>query len=191
MLARLKEIGTDEAEQLLRNYGAEKEAGATAKKAGGIDKAKFEKIKSDFGIKNINDYINVQRNVFETLKNEGFFSDEGGRSRTVTNKESGLQIEINKSSIDETFSSGNKFEYLSKELKYLKLATIKEIADLIENAHLLTDDNENYHSGKSGVTYAYLETETTVDGKPVTVVMDIRKSPQKKQALGAPGVYKK
>lgn len=32
---------------------------------------------------------------------------------------------------------------------------------------------------KSGVAYAYLKTETTVDGMPVTVVMDIRKSPQK------------
>ncbi len=140
---------------------------------------RLKNIADSFGIKKIGDYIDVQKNVYDTLQKEGFFSDDSKISRTVINKDIGIKIEINKSSIKETFSKGNRYEYLGKERKYYKLVTIRDIANLIENAKLVSDDEKNKHKKTSSVKFSYLVAKTAIDGVPVEVYIDIRKSPQK------------
>ncbi len=60
-----------------------------------------------FEIENINDYVHVQKQVLSTLNAENFFDDEGGKSKTVINKDSGMVIVINKKGIKETFNNKN------------------------------------------------------------------------------------
>ena len=62
-----------------------------------------------FEIENINDYVHVQKQVLSTLNAENFFDDEGGKSKTVINKDSGMVIVINKKGIKETFNNKNYF----------------------------------------------------------------------------------
>ena len=64
-----------------------------------------------FEIENINDYVHVQKQVLSTLNAENFFDDEGGKSKTVINKDSGMVIAINKKGIKETFNNKNYFNY--------------------------------------------------------------------------------
>ena len=47
------------------------------KKTGNYNISINEDVIGSFGIKSIQDYVNVQRSVKNTLLNEGFFSDEG------------------------------------------------------------------------------------------------------------------
>lgn len=78
-----------------------------------------------FEIENINDYVHVQKQVLSTLNAENFFDDEGGKSKTVINKDSGMVIVINKKGIKETFNNKNYFNY-SRNLKLAKLASIRK-----------------------------------------------------------------
>ena len=64
-----------------------------------------------FEIENINDYVHVQKQVLSTLNAENFFDDEGGKSKTVINKDSGMVIVINKKGIKETFNNKNYFNH--------------------------------------------------------------------------------
>jgi hypothetical protein len=140
------------------------------------EKASTKEIEKSFNIKNIRDYVNVQKNVRSTLESEGFFN-----KKTVVNKDSGVTIEVNWSGIKETLGRGNNFEYLSESKKKKKLAVLRNLHNLIENAKVTTDNSANYHNNNSSVQYMYLEAETEIDGEPVNVKIDIRKAPQKNQ----------
>lgn len=131
-----------------------------------------------FGIEKLNDYINVQRSVNNTLLNEGFFSDEGGRSRTITNEDSGMIIQITPKGIKETFGEKN-FYNLGRKLKIAKLSVVRDLPSIIQSGKLLADNVENKHNPNSSVKYAYIESNATIDGYPVTISIDIRKSPKK------------
>ena len=131
-----------------------------------------------FGIENHNDYVHVQKKVFNTLKSEGFFTGEDN-SRIDYNEDSGMVIETNKKGIKETFN-GDNYSNLGKEKKALKLATIRKLPEIIKNGKLIADDVDNYHNKSSVTRFAYIESEIEVDGKDVSVKIDIKKSPQKK-----------
>lgn len=131
-----------------------------------------------FDITDINDYVHVQKQVISTLKSEGFFTDEGGTSTTVTNGDSGTVVEVNVKGIKETFYKKN-YGRSSKRLKIAKLATIREIPALIEKGTLTSDNVENAHNADSGVSYAYIESKVNINGEPATVRIAIRKSTQK------------
>ncbi len=137
-------------------------------------------IEQSFGVRSINDYIGVQKSVLQTLTNEGFF--ENGNN-VVTNAESGMVIGITKKGIKETLGSGNRFQTLTRTLKRLKLMTIRDLPHLIKTAHLIMDNQGNYHNPKSNLEYAYLCNHITlmVDGKESAfdVTITIRKSQQK------------
>ena len=135
-----------------------------------------KEVLDSFGITKPNDYRHVQIQVFETLTREGFF-DETGR-RIETNAESGMKVEINESGIEESFSTKN-YRNISRNLKYLKLATIRKVPEIIIDGKLVTDDEENYHNPQSTVKYAYIEGETEVYGVPYKVKISVRKSLQK------------
>ncbi len=131
-----------------------------------------------FGITKPGDYVQVQRQVFDTLEKEGFFNDEGSRSRTVTNSDSSMQVEINKKGIKETFNHGNYGKF-SREYRGLKLATVRMLPQIIENGKLISDNVGNYHNADSSVKFAYIEADVQVDGRSMSVKIDIKKSPQK------------
>ncbi|MBQ3137715.1 MAG: hypothetical protein IJB74_09590 [Clostridia bacterium] len=131
-----------------------------------------------FGITKPGDYVQVQRQVFDTLEKEGFFSDEGSRSRTVTNSGSSMQVEINKKGIKETFNYDNYGKQGIRK-KVMKLATVRMLPQIIENGKLVSDDVDNYHNSESSNKFAYIEAEVHVEGQPVSVKIDIKKSPQK------------
>lgn len=137
-----------------------------------------------FGITKPGDYVQVQRQVFDTLNSEGFFSDKESRSRTVTNNDSSMQVEINKKGIKETFNYEN-YGRFSREYKGLKLATVRMLPQIIESGKLISDNINNYHNAESSVKFAYIESVVQVDGKDVSVKVDIKKITAEKQVLGA------
>ena len=141
--------------------------------------AEPDEILNRYGIKNINDYIEVQRKVQSFLSESGFYSDEGGKSRTVTNNDSGMVIEINNSGIKETFGNGKRFHRLGKNLKLAKLWAIEYLPQIIQNGRLAADNVSNYHGNASSVKFAYIEGFANNGESPVSVKITIKKSPQK------------
>lgn len=146
-------------------------------KANTVSQEFIDNSNNSFGIEKPNDYVHVQKQVFNTLKNEGFFTGEDN-SRIDYNEDSGMVIETNKKGIKETFN-GDNYSNLGKEKKALKLATIRKLPEIIKNGKLIADDVDNYHNKSSVTRFAYIESEIEVDGKDVSVKIDIKKSPQK------------
>lgn len=136
-----------------------------------------ESIVESFGIERINDYIHVQRKVFQTLQKEGFFT-KSESSRIDINAESGLIIETNKSGIEETFNREN-YAIRGKELKLWKLATIRIVPDIIKKGHIVADNVSNSHKNDSSLKYTYIESDVVIDEILVKVKLSIRKSSQK------------
>ena len=133
---------------------------------------------NSFGIKDVQDYIHVQRQVFDRLLDEGFFTNTETRSRKDVNVESGMVIETNKSSISETFNKDN-YKHLGRFKKVAKLATIKMLPEIIKNGKLIADNVPNQYQNSINKTFAYISYDTEIDGVPITVKLDIKKSPSK------------
>ncbi len=132
-----------------------------------------------FGISKLGDYIHVQKKVFETIEAEGFFTDTVNRSRTDVNNESGMIIETNKSGIDETFNLHN-YARIGRWKKLAKLAIVRRIPEIIQNGHMVKPNEKNMYGGpENNKRFAYIEHTLEVDGKYITVQLDIKKSPQK------------
>ncbi|MBQ9760148.1 MAG: hypothetical protein IJW16_02235 [Clostridia bacterium] len=136
------------------------------------------RIVNSFGIDKLNDSIHVQRQVLNTLLNEGFFTDSENKRRSDVNEESGLVIEINKSGIDETFSFNN-FSRLGRFKKIAKLATIRELPNVIKQGHLIADNVDNKYANAINKKFAYIEYATEIEGERLVVKLAIKKSPQK------------
>lgn len=154
-------------------------ASAVVTKSGTSFAQKFiDKTLDSFGITRPKDFVHVQRQVLTTLLNEGFFTNVEERSRTDINEASGMVIETNKSGIDETFDINN-FRRVGMTKKIAKLATIRMLPEIIKDGKLVTD-NVNYQYGYSkNVRFAYITHDVEIDGKRITLRLDIKKSPQK------------
>lgn len=137
-----------------------------------------DEVLKSFGIVKNNDYIHVQKQVLNTLKSEGFFEDTENNRTVVTNDNSGMKIEINRKGINETFNEAN-YKHIPKELKYIKLLTIRDVDKIIKSAHLVEDNAENYHNNNNGVKYAYFENVVNVDGVNRVISIAVRKSIRK------------
>ena len=100
----------------------------------------FQQLKSDIlnecEIKNIKDYIHVQKQVISMLKGDNFFRQNDG-GLIVKNNDSGMIIEITPDGIKETLGKGMRFEKLGDGLKISKIATVKNLPDILENGDLL------------------------------------------------------
>ena len=144
----------------------------------GTNQVDYEQITKSFSITKPNDYIHVQRQVFDTLKNEGFFTSEDKSSRIDYNEDSGMVIETNKSGIKETFN-GDNYSNLGKVKKALKLATIRKLPEIIKNGKLVDNDVNNYHNDSSSTKFAYIQSTIDINGNAISVKIDIKKSPQK------------
>lgn len=130
--------------------------------SGSFDK---RKIKETFGHLSLDDTVKKLNHIYKDVY---AFKIAG----------SGMQVEINESGIDETFSVFN-FKQKSNSIKLLKLATIREIPNAIKNVTLTIDDAENYHNKKSDARYAYIEHEVKILGVPCKLKIAIRKSLKK------------
>ena len=133
---------------------------------------------ASFSIRSINDYVNVQKSVIDTLRTENFFN---GETNVAEVGSTGMIVEITPRGIRETLGPGNRFGTLSRNLKELKLATIRSLPDIIRTSTLTEAgaDVENRHNENSSVRYSYLKSQAEIDGKPYEVTVTIRKSPQK------------
>lgn len=139
----------------------------------------FEKETLDkYGITRINDSVHVQKAVVGTL-GRTFFYDENGNKCAYTNAESGMVIEIDRKGINETFNEQN-YTRMSRDTKVLKIATVEQIPQAIENGTVEYDDVKNYHNASNpNKQYAYISWKTNVDGIPITIKLDIKKSFEK------------
>lgn len=127
-----------------------------------------------FGITNLDDYINVQKNVNNTLRAKGFFTNSDGKSRTDVNNETGMVIITNKSGIKETFNESN-YSHNGKYLKPLKLLTIEKVPEAIKKGKVVGNNIGNYHYNKTA-NYAYIKCNVTVGQTPITLKLAIRQS---------------
>lgn len=131
----------------------------------------IQKEVSDFGVENkMNDYIGVQKSVIPKLEEEGYFGE-------YVNEETEMVIEITKKGIKETLGSGKRFQFLPRDLKELKLATIRNLPQIINEAHLTEDNAKNIHGDSS--EFAYFEVETDINGVPLRISLDVKKTSAK------------
>ena len=101
-------------------------------------------MQNELGLYNLenkwNDYIGVQKEVFRVLRSGGFFADA-----EVINRKTGMCIKINVKGIKETLGTGKRFQALPKKLKQFKIATLRHLRKIIEQAELIEDNVENVH----------------------------------------------
>lgn len=125
---------------------------------------------SSYGVENkLNDYIGVQKGVIETLRNEQYF-----QNNEIVNKETGMKIRITPKGIRETLGNGKRFQTLPRELKRLKIATIRSLPNIIRRANLIEDNVKNSHGGNA--EYAYLYADVEVNQERLRVKIDVRKT---------------
>ena len=116
-----------------------------------------------------NDYIAVQKEIISVLKQEGFFDNN-----SIVNEETGLLIKINVKGIKETLANGNRFQNLRKRTKELKVATIRQLPNIIKTGCLIEDNVENWHDA-NGYRYAYLYNNVYIDNEKINVRISIKK----------------
>ena len=70
-----------------------------------------------------------------------------------------------------------RFQSLPRNLKDIKIATLRKIPDLIRFAHLEQDDVTNFHGNSP--RYAYLSLNAQINGFNVRIRIDVRKTSAK------------
>ncbi len=116
-----------------------------------------------------NDYIGIQKEILQVLRSEKFFNNND-----VINVKSGLCIRLNTKGIKETLGTGKRFQALPKRLKERKIATMRHMKSIIENAELIADNIENVHS-TNGDMFIYMHSKILIDGEEVCIRIAIRK----------------
>ena len=106
-----------------------------------------------------NDYIAVQKEVIAVLKNENYF-EQG----YITNNKTNMLIRLTARGIKETLGNGKRFQYLPKLVKMQKVATLRELPLIIQNAELVEDEVKNYHEDATN-RFAYFISNATIDGE--------------------------
>jgi predicted nucleotidyltransferase len=129
-----------------------------------------------YNIKNIDNKYEVIKKVADGLKARYLSTEK--QSKPITNIDTGMEIEIWKGGIDETFGNDKYYADLPTELKKAKIATMESLAKLIKYGEVRGKESRNYHDPKSKVRYAYLIAPINIDGTKYNVKMDIRKSPR-------------
>ena len=96
-----------------------------------------------------NDYVGVQKVVLNQLRAEQFFENN-----YLINESSGMVVKLTSKGIKETLGKGKRFQNLPKQLKQLKIATIRHLPLLIKQGMLIADDVSNIHGEKELFAYA-------------------------------------
>lgn len=116
-----------------------------------------------------NDYIGVQKEVLQVLRDENFF-DRGD----IKNVNSGLLVRISPKGIKETLGKGNRFQILPKRLKVYKVAAIRYLPKLIETGYIIEDNVDNIHE-EGGYKFAYICNDVKMDEEIVRIRISIKK----------------
>ncbi len=116
-----------------------------------------------------NDYIGVQKEVLNVLRKEDFFTES-----EVINVQTGMLIKINAKGIKETIGPGMRFQALPKKIKQLKVATIRKLKWIVENAELVEDNIPDYHH-EDGYLFAYLVSKIMIDEEIVNIRITVKK----------------
>lgn len=133
-------------------------------------------ILSEYGIDRIGDYVQVQKRVYQGLREKGFFTNEEKTSIKDVNEASGMIVYTNRKGINETFNYGN-FAKSSNALKLLKILTVEKIPELIQNGQLIDDNVENFHGLKN--EFAYISGKVNIDGLDINMWLAIKKTEAK------------
>lgn len=135
----------------------------------------FTKDVDNFGIKNINKESEVINVISNRLKNTYLSTQE--ISKPITNIDTGINVEIWKSSINESFGKPEYYKKLSNEEKLKKLSIVDNLAKMIKYGEVRTNSQPNKHNPNSPAIYYYLNHPVTIDDQNYMVNMDIRKVP--------------
>ena len=128
-----------------------------------------------YNIKNYNYSTEVINKILIKLKDKYLSTEKC--SKPITNIQTGMKIEIWKSSISETFGKTEYYSILPLEQKKAKIATMKYLAKMIKYDKVRAKDAANNHNINSPVRYYYLEHPIKIDNCYYIVNMDIRKVP--------------
>lgn len=181
-----KDVGKQEAMDAAFNMGLAA-LGAGAKKAGQVlEQAKAQRaqkaqnrfantVLENYGITDIYSSSNVVNGIVGKIKDT--FLSTADNVRPILNEETGLNIEVWKRGIDETFRKGKYYPALSEEMKIAKIASVEHLPELIRTGRVRVDNVANYHDPASKTKYLYLENELRIDSKDYYVTMDIKKLP--------------
>lgn len=116
-----------------------------------------------------NDYKMAQREIVNVLRSEGYFNNN-----SIINKDYGMEVRITPKGIKETIGPEKRFQYLARELKELKVATLRYLPDIIENGKMVNPDEMNYHDA-NGDRFAYIESDAVIDGVKYGVRVSVKK----------------
>ena len=116
-----------------------------------------------------NDCVGVQKEVIQILRNEGFLVNN-----EIINRQTGLCVKLNVKGIKETLGTGKRFQALPKKLKERKIATIRHMSSIIENAEIIADNVGNVHV-ENGDMFTYMRSKVRIDDEEVDVRIAIRK----------------
>ncbi|MBR1376717.1 MAG: hypothetical protein IJ565_02775 [Bacilli bacterium] len=130
---------------------------------------------SKFGINNINNIKEVKSKIYDYFDDK-YISNEN-ITKPITNVDTGINIEIWKSGVNETFGNAKYYKNLSLKEKKLKLATMDNLAKMIKYGKIRSKTRPNDHNPKSTIQYYYLEHPIIVDGIKYMVNIDIRRVP--------------
>ncbi len=150
-----------------------------SKKLGGYNpdiNVSTKNIANVFGIEDINNLSEVQRKVYNKLLDS--YISTSTQSKPIINIDTGMKIEIWKKGINETFGNHSAYRNIPQNMKKAKLATMTNLAKMIKYGEVRSPESRNYHNPNSSVTFAYLTSPITIDGKKYNVNMDIRKTRQ-------------
>ena len=132
-----------------------------------------------FKIQDIKNIKEVKQKVYNYLK-QSYISTED-LHKPIVNIDTGMSIEIRRKGINETFGNDKAYHLLSTENKKIKLATMTSLAKMIKYGEVRSAEAANYHNPNSSVTFAYLTSPITIDGRNYQVEMDIRKAAEGNQ----------
>lgn len=116
-----------------------------------------------------NDYIAVQKKVLSVLKAEGYFNETD-----VVNKKTDMIIRVTTKGIKETLGAGKRFQALPRKIKENKIATLRYIKQLIEDAEMIVDNVENIHDA-NGYMFAYFVSQINIDDELHYVRISVKK----------------
>lgn len=176
-----KDVGKQEAMDAAFNVGLAA-LGAGAKKVGEVlEQAKAQKAQNSFantvlnnyGITDIYSSSNVVNGIVGKIKDT--FLSTTDNVRPILNEETGLNIEVWKRGIDETFRKGKYYPALSDEMKIAKIASVEHLPELIRTGTVRAAEKENFKNAASKTSFVYLKNEIEIDGKEYLVTMDIKK----------------
>ena len=130
-----------------------------------------EKVQEKYGIHDINREAEVKKQIKKFAK--GKYLSTQGNINPIQNIDTGVEIEIWASGIDETFGNKKYYGAKSKEMKLAKLASMEVLPELIRYGEVRAESRMD--SKNRNVEYDYLIAPLRVDDTQYWVTMDIKK----------------